>query len=301
MKNMIKVWGIIAILAIIGLGVACSEADPEKQTTVTVIGLPEGVDGYDLNVLFTKDDSLSDGWEASAASPKPVVNGKSTVQMSNDKGAWDADGKQYYAWIELIDGGVKKHTGRSDSKMTIYTGANQWDLSDTSTFFFTFNPKLPSAAPPAPPATNYGTYTTTYTNQSNKSITETVTLTAGVNGNNDIFYISDNETNPVDFLNFRIDSWTEVSVPTDQPTYTGAWKFTGKILSQKSYTPSGQTAPGFSTADVKADGTGPECWMYIYFKGTAPNITFIRTPFSKSGNLNEGIVSGTGGPRVYTK
>jgi len=72
------------------------------------------------------------------------------------------------------------------------------------------------------------------------------------------------------------------------------------MIGAKDYVPSTKTAPYFDlSTDVKSDGTGPDCWMYIYFQGTG---AFVRTSFSKSGNVNSGILTGNDGTaRVYTK
>jgi hypothetical protein len=161
----------------------------------------------------------------------------------------------------------------------------------------------PQELPPsAPPATNYGTYSgVSYRN----NITETVELQPTS------FRISDNSGDGDGFLSFRIDSWEEIpsaSLPAAANTggYTGGYKFKGKITGQKGYVPSNQTAPaaaGFSSSDVN----GPDCWMSIYFKGETGDITFIRTPFSKT-STTAGVVEnntaadgGNGLVRTYTK
>jgi len=146
------------------------------------------------------------------------------------------------------------------------------------------------------PATYFGTYTATYMSNSNKSITETITIL------DDRFYISDNEKeNPTepDYLDFKIEKWENFITPnTYNSDYPIAFKITGKIILQKGYVPSTNTAPKFdATTDVKGDGTGPDCWMYIFFDDNENRFTLLRSPFSKSDQYNgtNTIV------RVYTK
>jgi len=165
--------------------------------------------------------------------------------------------------------------------------------------------------PISKPSINYGTYTTQYTSgQQAKNITETIELTETQ------FLIYDDDVGTTeatrDFIKFKITKWEQATVPTEATyaTYTGAYKFTGKIIGARGYIPASaqaKTAPGFTFNDVKADATGPDAWMFIYFKTNADSsITFIRTPFSKEGNVvvNSDIVTNANNnspPRVYTK
>jgi len=310
MKNKVKMLGIIAVIAIIGLAVGCGPADPEDQIQIEITDFPSGANNYYAYILI--GDTTAGTTSAQADSSSKIEGGKVNCLMIDEKGAFGKKGNYNIAiyidkdstTVMQASSGQAEFFFYTPSKVAVEKGANSFPASSLKSLdgkvvsdFFSNNPDKPAAS-------NYGIYTTKYTSSS-KTVTETVDL------GETKFNISDDEngtTNP-DHLDFKITDWKEIAtadLPKDATDagYIGGYKFTGKMISQKGYTTgstTSQTAPGFTAADVKEDGTGPECWMYIYFKGTAPNITFIRTPFSKSGNLNEGIVSGTGGPRVYTK
>jgi hypothetical protein len=144
-----------------------------------------------------------------------------------------------------------------------------------------------------------GTYRTTHTITQGE-VTETIVV--GLKS----FKISDT-TNAT--LDFKIDKWEIVETPAAyKADYPSAFKFTGTITAASAapdtYIPSLKTAPNFSMADV---GSNTEAWMSVYFNydKDAPSgerYTVIRTPFSKAGNVNSGIVTNNdNAARIYNK
>jgi len=139
-----------------------------------------------------------------------------------------------------------------------------------------------------------------------------------------IFNITWGDTS--DFLNFTITKWEDISeIPANvagllnaDADDVGAFKFTGKIMSQKGYVPSTYTVPGGVATDVDAEGKGPDFTMYLYFvaklkTGVNPDaadfdeddssnytLTFVRTSFSKDGS-NKNIVESSSKTRIYVE
>jgi len=327
MKNICKFLGIIAAVAVIGFVTSCGEPDAEDRIEITIHGLPSAANGYWARVeLYAKSKGVTAGNvdqtpnDANSRVRRAIRGGETTVEMEHS-GKNFADAGDYVIQLLIYDNEPGKtpevlyYNGLTASE-ALSKGNNRIAASK-------FSPDLPSVTfpplatpvppqeqlpPSAPPATNYGTYSG---ESFRTNITETVILQPTS------FFITDN-SNAVgkspDSLTFRIDSWAEISagdLPSEANTggYTGGYKFKGKITAATSgYVPSLQTAPNFSlTNDVKADGSGPDCWMSIYFKGATGDITFIRTPFSKTENTG-GVVSnnttnngGNGKVRVYSR
>jgi len=167
--------------------------------------------------------------------------------------------------------------------------------------------------PPPPPKTPQeevaafvGTYAASYKSTSTittDNVVETVVLTETS------FVISDVTTGSAtqDKLEFKIESWAFAATPSTYSTaYPNAFKFTGKITSSTSgyYSATSQTGKDIAATDIKADGSGTTCSMYLYFSGDGK---FVRTPFTKSGateNVNIVLFYTTpiaGPDRVYTK
>jgi len=306
MKNVIKMLGIIALLAIIGVMVGCS-VDADDQTTITIKDIPDAYnDAYAAVVIF--EDATLAKVLGTTLYAKPVKGGVAKeIAMYDDAGAMVIV-KQgiialYINKAETMDG-EDLYLGITDKPKTLGKGGYEVSAFD---FVPDITKVKPAGTPTTPAATNYGEYSVTYKNASNVEITETITLSETQ------FKISDNTDgrtgDAADYLDFSIEKWEAATVPEEYNDYTGAYKFTGKILGQKGYVPSTKTAPaasGFTdatvAADVKADGTGTTCWMYLYFKGETGNITFIRTAFSKGSVDNKDIITdGTKAPRVYKK
>jgi len=312
MKNVIKVLGIIAMFAIIGLG-SC-EVDEEEQTTITVIGIPTAFNGKYAYVGVSDDISGSNIREFSL--PKQITNGTvSRLSLLNVKDNKAATAKNGYIKLQINSQedleGAMLYSGVTSGPKNLGEGDKTVDATED------FYPNIQDAAKKyQADNTNYkdektyfGTYTTIYKSglaNDLRDVTETIKLSET------LFTISDNEkvvfkTGTVDdSLEFTIKEWTNIDNPdiTYKTKYPNAFKFKGKMTKQvgTSFVPSPRTAPspGFSSADVKADESGPDCWMYVYFDSTYDGFTFVRTAFSKT-DTNGAVIKGTdGADRVYS-
>jgi len=330
MKNICKFLGIIAAVAVIGFVTSCGEPDPDKQIQIEITEMPSSANDYFVVVSIYDTGTpttINAGQVPSIARSsvaRKISGGMARGEMVVFKGTsqenFDKE-DNYFVRFELYPDAAKAQTqaipdltysGTTGNKVKIIkgvnvikalTGATALDPIPTST---NIPPLTTEPAPPVtqpPPANNFGTYS----GQSfNYTVIETVVLSSSS------FKISDNSGTGADSLNFRIDFWEEIpaaSLPADATSngYTGGYKFKGKILSATSgYLPSNQTAPssaGFSAADANAAGSGPDCWMSMYFTGATGDITFIRTPFSKT-SATAGVVKNNppqNALRVYTK
>jgi len=299
MKSVVKIVGIIALLAIIGLAVGCS-VSPDEQTLITIWGL-YGYDGYFANVTVYDTDVAATAKNTGVSQFILIRNGAASQLPVVGPDLKPA---------KLATGAVVLHINDSIDGMgdTIYKGqTTRVVMLGEGEVFLTpdmFTPPIPDKKPAA---TNFGTYTTEYTGTKYSSDSDTTgspgTVKETIVLSETSFKISDDARPTEDYLMFSITSWEPSDPPADAVGYTGGYKFTGKITEQKNYVPSAKTAPNFNKAtDVKADKSGPDCWMYIYFKGETGSITFVRTPFNKEGSNNKGIVTGNDSRvRVYTK
>lgn len=303
MKNVVKMLGIIALVAIIGLAVGCS-VDPDEQTLITITDLPDGYDGSYAYLGVYENDPQTNGDAAkllATGRPKIIQAGVvDKIPLIDDKGEM-AKVKQGY--ILLV---VNKLIDMSGDD--IYSGVTDkaWPLGEGEVSF-----KANQFTPPMPPrkvpvSNNFGTYTVKLSDADDANI-ETVVLSEGE------LYIKD-DTNGAgktpDDLKFKIITWEEVTPPSAVVgTFPKGYKFSGKIISAyddgSDYIPSTYTAPGTTMADVKADESGPTFYMYIYFSGETGSITFVRTAFTKKADETPNIViihgSSPAKNRVYTK
>jgi hypothetical protein len=309
MRNLIKMLGIIAILAIIGLTFSC-EVAPEDQVTITITSIPDGFNGKYAAVALLTDNTDENSIVAFSYYFLPIASGRVTAEMfDTDRKAFGKDGS-YYVFILINDdedGETEPdaYKGISRAKQGVVKGGNSFAAT---IFTPTMTGPTVPVDPDKPPVNNFGTYTATYAFNATVNVTETITLTE------DSFYIKDNANGAgatPDDLTFSIESWETADVPTSVTGYTGAYKFSGKItaahndtanasstdaVKRGDYIPSTYTAPNFTRADINS----ATCYMYIYFKGEAGNITFVRTSFTKNGTTVPAIVSPTV-TRVYTK
>jgi len=292
MKNVIRVFGIIAMIAVIGL-VSCG-VDPDDQTYIK-IDLPEGYDEAFAAVIIYDDIK---GTNTLAISRAKEISGNSvSLALFKDNGDAIVVDKGVVGLVICTDSSMDKDKGE-----ILYAGATEAVLNlgkgEQTIPIEKFIPAIKAIKKQAPAATNYGSYKTTYT-LNNVSVTEIIELSQTE------FKISDDSqsSGTADHLYFKITGWETANVPEDYPSYTGAYKFTGKITSNQGYiSATSKTAPGFAATDANDKESGPECWMYIYFKGTTGDITFIRTAFSKAAKINNGVVTGSDNKaRVYTK
>jgi len=290
MKNFVKMLGIIVLVAIIGSFSGCGPADPDKQTLITIEDL-SGFDGKFANVTVYDSDIKANA-KVTGVSQFLAISGSvvKELPLSDDKGAVTLDkGAVVLVINDNIEGtGERIYKGQTTRVISLGEGEvkllREW-----------FTPPIPVIKTEKPSADHFATYKTTYKNSHGSSIEETIILAE------DELKISDSGDN----LTFKIKKWETAAVPDDQPAYAGAYKFTGKItVGSSGYIGSSQTSPGFTSSDVNASENGPDCWMYIYFRTDSEGTAFIRTAFSKEGNVNTGIITGSAPAnkvRVYTK
>ena len=311
MKNIGKIVGIIAILAVIGLMMGCElEADPDDQINVTVSGLQSGANG-----LFTKMYLSTDGTQPDVAvtsAPRIVANGSSTNKMvfpDGHKNAGKAFGEEgsYFLILKVYATeaatGTPIYDGKSDGKVKFSKGGN----TVASTNFKptikddTF-PSTPTPPPQEPDQDFWGTFTGVGYKD---SVIETIVFTKTT------FRVSDDEKSGTnqDFLEFSITKWESVDVPQQYENIAmKGYKFTGKITGGKEVQSTGNTtyiygtgtAPGFTQADIN----NTVCHMYIFTNGSGARYSVFRTVFSKeTGTDNKTIVTKEDKttPREYQK
>lgn len=307
MKNMFKTLGIIVILAII-LSVAGCAADPEDQVEITITGIPSGANGnyaYIALISAKKTDLI-----AHADSNNEISGGKvSSLMLDANNQIFDKEGS--YKLAVFIYKDVITDENLNDaysfytrSPVAIKKGNNTFDTTNLKNEAEWTMDKIFGSDAAKEAAKFAGTYITTYKTSSNapssSSIVETIVLAE------DSFVISDN-TSSADELKFSIREWDYASTPdVYSDAYPYALSFKGKITESSAgyYGTSSQTGKGITVSDIKKDGSGPDCWMYLYFNDDGK---FIRTPFTKSGAAeNKTVVlhwtSPAGAPlRVYEK
>jgi len=314
MKNIGKIVGIIAILAVIGLMTGCElEADPDDQISITVSGLPSGA-----NNLFTKMYLSTDGINQDVAvtsGARIVANGSSTNKMvfpEGHKNAGLAFGEEgdYKVILRVYDTEnpssttTPKYGGYTLDKIKFSKGGNTVVAAKFSPTIT--NETFPSTTtpPPAEPSQDFwGTFTgPAYAD----NYIETIELTKTT------FRVSDNEKTGAnqEFLEFTIQNWASVDVPREYENIAmKGYKFTGIITNGKPISPTGTTqdpaiygtgtAPGFTQADINTT----VCHMYIFTNGSGGNYSLYRSVFSKeTGTDSKAIVkTKTGDNRQYQR
>jgi len=312
MKNIVKIAGFIAILAIIGFMTGCPtepEATPEDQVKIIITDLPAALEGKYININLWENVADKDPKAASFIPLSKVINGRVNSSMvfwgSNEK-AFGETG-EYVISLGIYNDDRAQSKTKKGSDPTVDSevyraGTPKKTISkDTNTFSASdFSPSLaidfPATQQPGqkPAQDFWGTYTGT----SYKSgITETIQLAEYT------FRISDNENTPEDFLAFIISKWDAAEVPSKYSGYTQGFKFTGYIGDGRpntDYVYGTQTAPGFTQADITAM---TRCHMYLYTKTEGNTITFIRTTFTKEDaqtDTTDAVTNGTA-LRVFTK
>jgi len=107
MKNIFKLIGIIAIVAVFGLSLA--SCGPTDGTLVI-----ENKTGESIMAIWTSKATLSDEeWDAESAKIKNIPNGNS--------GTWDVPGDETIYWIWILSSGDKIDWGDS-GRATIAAG-----------------------------------------------------------------------------------------------------------------------------------------------------------------------------------
>jgi len=299
MKNIIKIVGIIAILAVIGFMTGCqteTEASPADQVIISISGLPDGLNGKCININLWKETSDSDPVATSFQPLTKVVNGRVSSNMvwwgKNDK-AFGDEGSYIVALGVYEDeyGATKTNnqTYRAGSpKKTIIKGTNPLTVGDFSPSLEDDFPTISTPPEGTPDAEFWGTYTSpAYTSPYIETVVFSETS----------FRVSDNENTPEDFLAFTITKWESFSVPTEyEDIAMKGYKFTGFITAGQPVNTNiygSQTAPGFTQADITNKTT---CHMYIFTNGSGANYRFYRTTFSKeTGTDSKAIVKTAAG------
>jgi len=318
MKNLVKVLGIIAVIAVIGLGVGCS-VDPDEQTRITITDLPEGFEGKYAAVIVYEDLELTKIL-AVAGSAKKIKDGVAeAIPLFEYDAKTEAKGdaakvkKGVVALVidekESMDSKDPLYVGRTDSPTNLGEGTVSIKAS-------LFVPDITNYASGNEPTASEevedkykGTYKTTYKLGSNDQDEFVELTTSSFN----IYEKKNNAKDPDNFLDFTIETWDFVEAG-DLPTgYVEGFKFTGYIRAGKpvTTTPAAsisvygvKTAPGFVQKDI--DDKTKAC-MYLLFKADK---TFVRTVFTKQastpatpivGNLITGNETPTNLIRVYTK
>jgi len=293
MKNLVKVFGIIAVIAVIGLAVSC-EAAPEDQILVTFTGIPDAFNGKYATVSLVKDNAI-----VAIGYPKKINGGtvNDAEMLVAEEGSkqgtiFDKDGNYHVSLVVSDDEEVEaiRYSGITTSPKALVKGSNTFGVD-------TLRPDITKAAGGTPAEDFFGTYTGT---GYKTGVIETIVFTETS------FKISDDENTPNDYLDFTITKWDNATVPDSyKDTYTIAYKFTGKITAGKPVTNSGDkisiygtaTAPGFSQSDID---NGTVCHMYIYCKGSGGEFEFIRTTFTKE-DADTDVTDAVAGNRVFTK
>jgi len=298
MKNLVKVFGIIAVIAVIGLAVSC-EADPEDQIIVTITEIPAGFEGKWATVSLVKTDGKT---PVAAAYPEKIKGGNASGCGMNDISdmtkIFDKD-DNYFILLIIHDSESdienSLYEGVTKSYKTLVKGDNPFPASD-------FRPDIGDFVA-APPPDFFGTYT---------AVGYVSTITETIEFQSTTFEISDATTATGaatgDYLKFEIEKWDAAEVPADYSTYTTAYKFTGKITDGKpkdTFVYGTQTAPGFTETDFNSTS----CHMYIYCNGSGDTFEFIRTTFTKdtdttNANEKKAVTTGqnfAGDPRKYSK
>jgi len=303
MKNIKRVLGIIAILAVVGVMVGCAtEADPDDQIGITVTDIPAGANGF-YTAMYLSNDNKGEDVVAITSAIRGIVNGRSTNRMvypegAKKTGAFDVEGN-YYVALVIFEGETTNSTslyaGITTDKVKITKGGNEVASSEFRPLIsgVTWPEKTtePEEPEPQPPPEFWGTYTAT---AYDTRYIETVVFTENS------FRVSDNE-NPTDndYLAFTIEKWEAVAVPTAYlPFAMKGYKFTGYITAGQPVDTNiygGGTAPGFTQADITNQ---TECHMYIFTNGSGANYRFYRTTFSKeTGTDSKAIVTTQAGAK----
>jgi len=312
MKNLVKVLGIIAVIAVVGLAVSC-EVDPEDQVKISISGIPNGADGlYAYFALAPGKDKTA--LAALSDSNNKIANGElSTYMVDKDGKPFDKEGN-YFVLVFIHDALI---TGENieDTKYTFYTTspvkivkgsnsymANEFKDADANTIADTF-PTIAPVTPNVDAEEEIVDYIYDGEFKANYNLNGTMT-DEFVTFNKTSFKIYEKNAagGKTDYLDFVINKdWAYDPVPS--AVYEVGFKFTGYISAGKPVGANiygGKTAPGFTQADITNQ---TEACMFIYFKKDG---SFVRTVFSKTSATtpDKTLITGNEEPakvRNYTK
>jgi len=314
MKNMRRILGVIATVAVIGLVAGClTEADPEDQVIISFTGFPSKANNNYFVRMYLSEEKVSNvkilangGEKAERIRSNTGTNAMLIVDGS-DKGKAFGKAGSYYVNLSIFSGsdditGTPVFSDWTTNKLAIGKGRNSFELLDIQVGFGDVVDYFDFVD--APDDDFFGTYT----GAGFGTATETISFT------NETFRISDNsgDGGKENFLAFTIQKWDNAEVPAEFKTaYPIGYKFTGIITdgfqinntSTAGFIYGDQTAPGFTQSDITNKTL---CHMYIYTNGTGSSFTFVRSVFSKEGGTDKKDVvktstAATGTARVYTK
>jgi len=321
MKNISKMLGIIAVLAIIGVFVGCGEAKPEDQYEITITDFPSNANGQYGFLILTDDKGVDIGFSSAGK----AISGGSLTTTINDKDG-KAFGKNDDLWIRIGIGkdgtaaGVdadtpnkytttKKGSFYGDQKEALKKGANSVKLGR-----FSPDPKVVFGdAGDVVDVIYKGTYKVTYKLNmgGTTGLVDTDEYVDLAEGSFNIYEKKNGVKDTDNFLDFTIgsDGWVGIPVPAGT-NYVNAFKFTGYISAGKPVNAAtaqrpkniygSKTAPGFDQSDITSK---TPAWMYLYFNADG---TFVRTVFNKdAANDDKTLITGNETPtelvRVYVK
>jgi len=327
MRNLVKVLGIIAMLAVIGVFISCGDVAPEDQTLITITEIPSAFEGFYASVTVSDKLVNDPSYKIIATSYLRKISGGSVTCDMKDEEDKAAIVESGYVIIAITKKQTDKETvyvGSSTSAITLGKSAQDKtttqlllvpDINDGAAKYLANN-----ASDAAAPDTNsFGTYIT--------KVNLAGATYETINFSKNTFDIFDSTG---DSFTFTIEKWenaTTPAAPTDLATgYPTAYKFTGKITAAKKagtkiqkgdtnktanygYFNSGNTAPSIYPSDMDA---GTPVTMYLYCSKpdeTTGEIKFVRSPFSKDGSKKDPIpASGdannptaVSGLRIYEK
>jgi len=334
MKSMMKMVGIIAVLALIGLVSGCqTEVDPDDQTVITVTNIPDNFNGLFATVGVRYTDKK--GEQLAISVPRLISGGQVTncSMIDSDMNLLIVDEGQVVIIItkdeELTD---KVYQGVTAGNVKLGKSAQTVNAADAFSpsivaagTKYTEDTKKEEALGGAPSEKAFGIY---ICNNNLPTSPEEIQIES-IYFSKTTFEIFDST---LDTFTFTIDKWEEADVYTASITgmenYKRGYKFTGKITAAKNagvkiestdtdlsgnstngYFNSSNTAPGINPSDMNKN----EVSMYLYVKeDTDGNISeFVRSSFSKDGSLVKPIPineTGTSTPvtnvsklRVYKK
>jgi len=291
MKNLVKVLGIIAVIAIVGLAVSCDVA-PEDQVNITINGIPDGAN--DLYALIVLGDSGKVAAQGNV--PTKIKGGSVSMDMVDPKGeAFGKDGAySIQVSIDTLDaftaGDERAYHFQIASPKSIKKGSDNIFTADQFVFDIEGSPywlkgmddvfpasSSSSSAPEAQEEINTYIYDGEFKANYKLGTTPTDEF---VKFTKTHFKIYEAGTN-ADYLDFEITKpWEYDAVP--DATYVDGFKFTGYISAGKPVDAAKnaiygtKTAPGFTQADIT---NKTEACMFIYFKADG---SFVRTVFSKT-------------------
>jgi hypothetical protein len=281
-RNLLLV--ILAITLVFGLVMSCGPADDDETggggttgggNTATLVSVTANGSGLESTsqLTLTFDKAIS----GLAATNITLGNGAT-------KGALTGSGPTYTLAVNGIT---------ADANVSVAVSRSSWTISGSPA---TVAVKYSAAA-----AKYFQTFYATY-KLGGKDCTEKVFLTK------DLLKITDNYTNPEDYLEFKVTKWEDYtaglnganttypvadSVLRDK-TFTKAVKLTGSITKAKPNAASSgngvfgpTTSPGIEPTDVKEDGSGTVLYVYLYFtdetEANKEELFMVKSAFYKTG------------------